>query len=188
MLRHCSARTCLYAASVEQRVDLGRVGEADAHEPAGAVRVLVDRLGRVERRLVHLEHLAGERRDHVGDRLHRLDLAVRRVLRHVRALRRRLEVDELAERVLREPRDPEHGLVAVDARPVVLAVVLQLLGIRLRSSHSALPLVDRFLDDTRRAAACRGRRSSARSPASPARSARSRGRCRRRASASASPR
>ena len=33
---------------------------------------------------------------------------------------RRLEVDELAERVLGEPGDAEHGLVALDARPVVL--------------------------------------------------------------------
>ena len=98
----------------------------------------------------------------------------------------RLEVDELAERVLREPGDPEHCLVAFDPRPVVLAVVLQVLGIRLRGSHSALPRVDRLLHDARARAASRGRRSSAPCPARPARSARSPCRCRRRASASAS--
>ena len=187
-MRHCSARTCLYAATSSSESTSRRVGEPDADEPAVAVRILVDRLGRVDRRLVHLEHLAGERRDHVGDRLHRLDLAVRRVLRHVRALRRRLEVDELAERVLREPGDPEHRLVAVDARPVVLAVVLQVVGIRLRSGHSALPLVDRFLDDARPARLAADVDRRARSPASPARPARSPCRCRRRASASASRR
>jgi hypothetical protein len=34
----------------------------------------------------------------------------------------RLVVDELAERVGRVPGDAEHGLVAVDARPVVLGL------------------------------------------------------------------
>ena len=43
----------------------------------------------------------------------------------------RLVVDELAERVLREPRDPERRLVALDPRPVVLGVVPQLVGVAL---------------------------------------------------------
>ena len=63
------------------------------------------------------------------------------VLRDRRAHLRRLVVDELAERVLREPGDAEHRLVAVDPRPVVLAVVLQVVGIALRGGHSAPPLL-----------------------------------------------
>src|SRR3954469_23606188 len=94
----------LVGAGVEERVDLRRVREPDADEPALAVGVVVDRLGRVDDLLVDLEHLAGERRDHVRDGLDRLDLAVGRVPGDLLALLRRLEVDELAERVLREPR------------------------------------------------------------------------------------
>jgi hypothetical protein len=47
----------------------------------------------------------------------------------------RLEVDKLPEGVLREPRDAEHGLVALDPRPVVLAVVEQVVRIRLGGGH-----------------------------------------------------
>ena len=108
-------------------------------EPALAVGIVVDGLGRVDDLLVDLEHLAGERRDQVGDGLHRLDLAVRAVLRDVGAVVRRLVVDELAERVLREPRDAEDRLVALDARPVVLGVVLEVVGVRLRCRHLSPP-------------------------------------------------
>ena len=40
---------------VEQRVELGRVGHLDHEDPARAVRVCVDLLGRVVERLVHLD-------------------------------------------------------------------------------------------------------------------------------------
>ena len=43
----------------------------------------------------------------------------------------RLEEDDLAEGVLRVPGDPEGGLLAVDLRPVVLGVVLEIVGIAL---------------------------------------------------------
>ena len=101
-----------------------------------AVRVLVDDLGLVDGLLVDLEHLAGERRDDVRDGLDRLDLAARLTLTHGRTDFWRLEVDELAERVLRVPGDAERRLVAVDARPVVLAVVPEIVGIALRCGHS----------------------------------------------------
>ena len=143
----------LVGGDVEEAVDLGGVGEADPHEPALAVGVLVDGLGRVDDLLVHLEDLARERRDHVRDGLDRLDLAVGGVLRRRAAVGGRLEVDELAERVLREPRHAEGRLVALDSRPVVLGVVLEPLGIVLGCSHGAsvLSLVDRFRDDGRAA-------------------------------------
>ena len=52
---------------------------------------------------------------------------------------RRLVVDELAERVLREPRDAERRLVAVDARPVVLGVVAKVVRVALCSGHPRSP-------------------------------------------------
>ena len=93
--------------------------------------ILVHGLGRVDHGLVHLEHLARERRDQVGHGLHRLDLAVRRVVRDRVADGRRLVVDELAERVLGEPGDAERRLVALDPGPVVLGVVQQIVGVAL---------------------------------------------------------
>src|SRR5919197_2773347 len=54
---------------IEQVADLPGVGEANPDEPAVAVRILVDRLRRVDDRLVDLDDFAGERRDQVGDRL-----------------------------------------------------------------------------------------------------------------------
>ena len=91
--------------------------------------------GAFDHGLVDGDDLAGERCDQVGDRLHGLDLAVRLVLRDLRALLGRLEVDEVAERVGGEPRDPERRLVALDARPVVLGVVAQVGGVALLGGH-----------------------------------------------------
>src|SRR5947199_2611330 len=114
---------------IHETVDLRRIGHADADEPAVAVRVLVHGLRLVDRLLIHVEHLSGERRDDVRDRLHRLDLPVGLVLGEVRSCLGRLEVDELAERVLREPGDSEDGLVALAPGPVVLGVVLPVGGV-----------------------------------------------------------
>src|SRR5262245_65261356 len=58
-----------------------------------------------------LEHLAGQRRDQVGDRLDRLDFAVRALFRNGGADVRWLVVHELAQRVLRIPRDAERRLL-----------------------------------------------------------------------------
>ena len=69
----------------------------------------------------------------VRDGLDRLDLGIRLILRHGRADLGRLEVDELAERVLGVPGDPEHRLLAVDPGPVVLGVVAEVVGIALVS-------------------------------------------------------
>ena len=122
----------------QQGVRLGGVVHADTDEPAVAVGILVHGLGLVDHLLVDLEHLAGERRDDVRDGFHGLDFAVRRVPRDPRAFLRRLEVHELAERVRGEPGDPERRLVAVDPRPVVLAVVAQIVGIALSAATSCL--------------------------------------------------
>jgi hypothetical protein len=120
---------------VHQRLGLAGVADTDTDQPALAVRVLVDDLRLVDRLLIHLEHLARERGDDVGHRLHGLDLSARRALRHRRPDLWRLEVDELAERVLREPGDPERRLLALDPRPVVLGVVAEIVGVALRGGH-----------------------------------------------------
>src|ERR687891_1995217 len=116
---------------VEQLVRLGGVGEADLHEPALAVRVLVDRLGLLDHLAVHLDDLARQRRDHVRDGLDGFDLPVALVPGKRAAFVRGLVVDDLAERVLGVPRDPERGRVPLDPGPVVLAVIPEVVGIAL---------------------------------------------------------
>src|SRR5579862_10002163 len=59
----------LVRLDVEQAVRFGRVRQPHADQPAGAVRILVHGLGRIGHLLVHLEHLARERSDQVGDGL-----------------------------------------------------------------------------------------------------------------------
>ena len=118
-----------YALGVHQRLGLRGVRQLDLDQPALAVGVLVDRLGLVAERLVDGDDLARQRRDHVGDRLDRLDLGVGLVLGHLRADLGRLEEHDLAERVLGVPGDPERRLIAVDPGPVVLGVVQQSSGI-----------------------------------------------------------
>ena len=54
---------------------------------------------------------------------------------------RRVEEDDLAERVLRVPRDAEGGLVALDANPVVLRVVQQVVRIVLGGLDASAKLV-----------------------------------------------
>jgi hypothetical protein len=90
---------------------------------------VVDVLRRLAEPVVHGHDLARQRREHVGDGLHGLDLRVHLVLRDLRAHLGRVEEDDLSERVLGVPRDAEGGLVALDAGPVVLGVVLQVVGI-----------------------------------------------------------
>src|SRR5207249_54804 len=109
------------------------------------------------------------------------------VARHGGRLLRRLEVHELAERVLREPRDSERRLFAVDARPVVFGVVPQVVGVGL-SRHSA-PLVSRSASSPRgRGGGGRAPRSSARFPPEPEERERIPSRYRARAWANGSPR
>ena len=147
---HCSASTCLYAArSSRASTSDGSESRMRISQPA-PYGILVHGLRRVDHLLVHVDHLAGERRDQLGDGLDRLHFAVRRVLRHGGARLRRLVVDELPERVDGEPRHAQHRLVALDARPVVLGVVLQVFRVRLSCGHSTLPVVDRLRHDPRR--------------------------------------
>ena len=79
--------------------------------------------------------LAGERRDHLAHRLDGLHFAVALAPGERRPCLRRLEMDDLAERVLRVPGDPERGLVAVDSCPVVLGVVAKVVGVAFVGGH-----------------------------------------------------
>src|SRR3954451_1330408 len=60
----------LVGGGVEERVGLVRIAEADPHEPPIAVGILVHCLGRGDHFFVDLDHLSGDRRNHVGNRLH----------------------------------------------------------------------------------------------------------------------
>src|SRR6476619_64254 len=129
----------LVSGGVQQRVGFAGIVEPDPDQPALAVRIFVHGLRRLDHFLIHLDHLAGDRRDHLGDRLDRLDLAVARVLRDAGALLGRLVMDELTERILGEPRDPERRFVPFDAGPVVLPVVFELVRVALSRRHSGFP-------------------------------------------------
>src|ERR1044072_2232859 len=104
----------LVGGHVEEPVGLGRIAEPDLDEPPLAVRVVVDLLRLIEDDLVHLDDLTRERGDEIGDGLHRFDLAVAFVGGDRRPLLGRLEMDELAERVLRVRCGCRGGGVAVD--------------------------------------------------------------------------
>src|SRR3954452_2434646 len=136
--RLAAAYVLTIGGGVHEALDLAGVREADLHQPAVAVRLLVDLLGRVAEGLVGLGDLAGQRRDHVRDSLDRLDLGVGGVLLDLGSHGRRVEEDELAELVLRKPRDAERCGVAVDTRPVVLGVVQQTVWVFLAAHLSLL--------------------------------------------------
>src|ERR671935_2838963 len=95
---------------VEQRVGLAGVREPNPYQPPFAVWVLVHGLGSIDDLAVDLDYLARKRRDQIRHGLDGLDLAVRLVLGDRRSLVRRLEMDELSQRVLGEPGDTERGV------------------------------------------------------------------------------
>ena len=99
------------------------------HQPAVAVRVVVDLLRRVAEQLVDLHDLARQRRDDIRDGFHGLDLRVRLVLARGLADLRGVHEHHLAQLVLGVPGDPERRDVAVDAGPVVLGVVAEVVGV-----------------------------------------------------------
>src|SRR5215210_7478480 len=115
----------LVGGRIHQLLHLVYVRKADLDHPSAAVGILVDLLGRVGERLVDLDDLARQWRDDVRDRLHGLDLGVGLVLGDLGADRRRVEEHDLPELLLGVPGDPERRRVALDARPVVLRVVLE---------------------------------------------------------------
>src|SRR5512138_1840560 len=82
---------------VHERLELLRIGRLDDDHPALLVRIVVDRLGRVAERIVHLDDLAGHRREELRDGLRRLDDAERLALLHGVAHVRHLDVDHVAE-------------------------------------------------------------------------------------------
>src|SRR6266508_422647 len=110
----------LVGLSVHEPVGLGWITEPDADEPPFAVGILVHGPGLVDGLLVDLDNRAREGRDQIGDGLDGLNLTVRRARGDLGALLRGLVVDELAQRVLGEPGDPERRLAVLEAGPVVL--------------------------------------------------------------------
>ena len=85
---------------------MGSDGLDDDH-PALLVGVLVDGLGGVDERVVHLDHLAGDGGEELGDGLGRLDHAEGLALLHLVADLGELDVDHVAELVLGEVGDAD---------------------------------------------------------------------------------
>ena len=95
-------------------------GEPDLDQPPVAVRILVEQLGIVHHGVVDLDHLARDGREHLGDRLDRLDRAELVVgVEHLADLRQ-LHEHHLAQLLLRELGDAEHAEIVLDAEPLVL--------------------------------------------------------------------
>src|ERR1700722_413023 len=121
----------LVGSGVHQRLTLGGVGHAHLDQPALAVGVLVDRGWIIGEGIVDGDDLPGERRYDIRDGLDGLHLRIGSVLGERGADRWRVEEDDLAERVLGVPGDAERGhlrIFPIDARPIVLGVVKQVMG------------------------------------------------------------
>ena len=100
---------------VEQRAGLAGLGELEHDHPA-AVRIGVDRLRLVLQRGVDLDDFAGDRRVQLRDRLDRFDGAERLALLERGADLRQLDVDDVAELLLRVVGDADLAAVAGRAR------------------------------------------------------------------------
>ena len=133
---HRSYELCAIGVGVEQIAPIARLSKPHADQPARAVRIVVDELGRVDDCLVDLAHLARQRRHDAGHRLDRLELAVLLPRGHLLADLRGQEHHDIAQRVLRVPGDAERRVVAVDARPVVGGVVEEVVRVALVCWHA----------------------------------------------------
>src|SRR5438034_1340037 len=80
-------------------------------------------------RVVHLPHLARERREQVAHRLHALDGAEDLARGHRLALARQLHLGDVAQLLDRELRDPDGDSVVLDAGPLVVLGVPQVVRI-----------------------------------------------------------
>src|SRR5688572_3675033 len=125
----------LVGGRIEEAVDRRGVLGLDAVHPR-TVRVGVDLLGSLRKRVVRGDHLAGDRRIDVGCGLHRLDHADRLPGLHLAARFRRLDEDDVAELLLGVVGDADaHGPVALALHPLVGLGVSKIL----RDIHVATP-------------------------------------------------
>ena len=104
----------------EEALKFAGIAQAHLEEPAAAVRLLVDQLRIVDRLLVHFDQLAADRREEVGDGLHRLYLSHLLVLGNLRAGGGQVEVDDVAELILSVVGDTDLRRAFVGAHPFVL--------------------------------------------------------------------
>src|SRR5690349_13595622 len=93
--------------------------EVELQDPALAVRVGVDELRLAGELFVDRADPAGHRRVEVARRFHRLDDAEALARRQLAARAGKLEEHHVTELRLREIRDPDRGLFAVDRDPLV---------------------------------------------------------------------
>src|SRR3954470_16119543 len=111
----------------EKLLELALVGELHAEHPPVVVRLLVHELGLLDDLHVALEHFTGDRAVDVGRGLHRLHDAETRELTDRRALLGELDENDISELLLREVGYPDRGGVAVEAHPLVLLRIAQVL-------------------------------------------------------------
>src|SRR5664280_97259 len=116
----------LVGGRVEQLPELGWVGKPDPQHPAGAVWVAVHDFRGGREPGIALQDLAGDGREEVAHRLHRLDDAERRELLQPLAGFRQLDEDDVAELVGGMLGDPDRCDVALHADPLVLFRVVQI--------------------------------------------------------------
>jgi len=82
---------------IQQRVELGRLGELDLADPAGALGDFIGKFGLAGQRLVYTKDFAAYRRIEVACGLDRLDNAGCAALLHLRADVRELNSSHVAE-------------------------------------------------------------------------------------------
>ena len=111
-------------------VELLGVLDLDLDHPALVVAVLVDVLGRVAERIVDLDHLAGARARTGRDTALTLSTVPKTAsLLELLALLGQVDLGDVAERLDGELGDADGGDVAVDARPLVLLGVAEVVRI-----------------------------------------------------------
>src|SRR5690242_8047582 len=104
---------------VEKFSRLGGRGELDLHHPAGAVRILVNRFRGLFEGGIDLDDLARNRREEIGNGLHRLDRAERLALLDLLPLRREFDEHNVAQLALRVIGDADDAHGALGADPLV---------------------------------------------------------------------
>ena len=113
---------------VHQIADLDRDRRLDPDYPAVAVRVAVDRLRTIAQDLVHLEDIAGDGSEDLGDRLDRFDGPELHPGLDRRPDRGQIDVDNVAELSLCVVRDADPRRRALAADPLVVLRIKKVVG------------------------------------------------------------
>src|SRR5574341_541432 len=119
-----------------QVVHFGGIAHFEHHEPAVAVGVLVDDLGRIGEVLVHFEDRSGNGADDRRRRLRGFDLGKLGIGVHFRIGLRQVHVHDVSQLLLREIGDAHGGALSLHPHPRVFSVVFDVIRI-----HGAPPVI-----------------------------------------------